>query len=325
METKDKDLFEAGKEKAQAAAPAPTKPAEQSKAVTTMQKNIADNVLAKVQTFQREGTLTLPKEYAVENHLKAAWLVLLETKDRSGAEALKVCTKESIATALLDMVLQGMSVSKKQGYFIVYGTKLTFMRSYFGTISLAKKVGMKTDPVANVVYEGDVFEYQIDADTGLARIIKHEQKIGNIDDSKIVGAYCIADLPDDRKQVIIMPMAQIRKSWEQGATKGGSPAHKNFTSEMAKRTVINKALKIFINSSDDGWLYADKKDEMDSDSAAEERNAKIATGVGSRTIDTQDVEYEEVRPDQEQAPEPPANVAPEAESEVEDITPPYAN
>lgn len=312
-------LFDSGKD--QAAKPAaPAKPAEQSKAAAVQEKTIADNVLARVNAFQREGTLVLPDSYAVENHLKAAWLVLQETKDRSGGEALKVCTKESIATALLDMVLQGMSVGKKQGYFIVYGNKLTFMRSYFGTISLAKKVGMKTDPVANLVYEGDNFEFAIDPATGLMRVLKHEQKLGNIDDTKIVGAYCVVDLPDNRKQVVIMPMAQIRKSWEQGATKGGSPAHKNFTGEMAKRTVINKALKIFINSSGDGWLYSDKRDEMDADTAAEERNAKISEGVGSRLIDAQDVDFEEVVPEAEPTPAP----APISESATSgENKPPY--
>lgn len=324
METKDKGLFEGGKEPtANAATSAPAKPAEQTKAVAIMEKNVADNVLAKVLAFQQEGTLTLPDNYAVENHLKAAWLVLLETKDRNGGEALNVCTKESIATAMLDMVLQGMSVSKKQGYFIVYGNKLTFMRSYFGTVSLAKKVGMKTDPVANLIYEGDVFDFEIDPSTGLMRILKHEQKLANIDDNKIVGAYCIIELSNDRKQVVIMPMTQIRKSWEQGATRGGSPAHKNFTGEMAKRTVINKALKLFINSSNDGWLYTDKRDEMDTDTAADERNARVASATGAQTLNPQDVEYEEITPSSE--PDPAAEQKPEPENTAPaDNEPPYA-
>ena len=303
-------------EKPKAAPQAP--PAEQSKAVAIQEKNIADSVLAKVTAFQREGTLTLPEGYAVENHLKAAWLVLLEVKDRNGGEALKICTKDSIAQAMLDMVLQGLSVQKRQAYFIVYGNKLTLMRSYFGTIALAKKVGMKTEPVANVVYEGDVFQFEIDPLTGLHHIVKHEQQLGNIDDGKILGAYCIIDLPDGRKDVTIMPMAQIRKSWEQGATKGNSPAHKNFTSEMAKRTVINKALKIFINSSDDGWLYSDKPDDMDTDTAAQERNARVASGAGSRTVKVEEVEFEEVTGETT----PPAPTpSPEP---VADVEPPYA-
>ena len=320
MTTDEKGLFEAGNEQAQ---PDPSKATAQSKAVAVMQKNIADSVLAKVQAFQQEGSLTLPSDYAVENHLKAAWLVLLETKDRNNNEALKVCTKESVATALLDMVLQGMSVSKKQGYFIVYGNKLTFMRSYFGTISLAKKVGMTVDPVANVVYEKDAFEYVIDADTGLIRILKHDQKLGNIDNTKIVGAYCIVHLPGDRKQITIMTMDQIKRSWEQGATKGNSPAHKGFAEEMAKRTVINKALKQFINSSGDSWLYADKRDEMDTDTAAEERNAKVASGAGSRTISAEEVEYEEVRTASEPAPETESRPE-QADNAPSDEEPPYA-
>ena len=54
-----------------------------------------------------------------------------------------------------------------------------------------------------------------------------------------------------------MTMDQIKKAWGQGATKGGSPAHKDFTEEMAKKTVINRACKRFINTSDDSPVLVD--------------------------------------------------------------------
>ena len=49
----------------------------------------------------------------------------------------------------------------------------------------------------------------------------------------------------------IMTMEQIQKAWNQGATKGNSPAHKNFTDEMAKKSVINRCCKNFVNSAKD--------------------------------------------------------------------------
>lgn len=104
--------------------------------------NISEQVLARIEDFQKTGGMVLPKDYSVENHMKSAWLILQATTDRSGQQALAVCTKESIANALLDMVLQGLAVSKKQGYFIVYGNKLEFQRSYFGTVALAKRTGV---------------------------------------------------------------------------------------------------------------------------------------------------------------------------------------
>ena len=237
---------------------------------TSIQKfeNISEQVLSRIEQFQKDGSMILPKNYSVENHMKSAWLALQEVEDKEHHKALQICTKESIANSLLDMVLQGLSVSKKQGYFIVYGNKLIFQRSYFGTIALAKRAGgMVSEPVANVIYEGDDFQYEIDPKTAKVSIIKHSQKLENIDNAKIKGAYALVTLADGTTQVTIMSMQQIRAAWGQGATKGNSPAHKNFAEEMAKKTVIGRACKAIINSSDDAWLYDGKEDDADSDKA----------------------------------------------------------
>lgn len=285
-------------------------------------ENISEQVLTRIEEFQKTGGMVLPKDYSVENHMKSAWLILQATTDRSGQQALAVCTKESIANALLDMVLQGLSVSKKQGYFIVYGNKLEFQRSYFGTIALAKRTGgIKTEPVANVIYEGDEFVYSIDPNTARISIVKHEQRIENIDNTKIKGAYALVTLADGTTQVTIMSMAQIRAAWGQGATKGNSPAHKNFAEEMAKKTVIGRACKAIINSSDDAWLYEGKADDLEADTATRQREA--TTGAEKRVvIDAES--YEEVETTTAPAPAteqptaaPQTETAPTADAEDE--------
>lgn len=263
-----------------------------SKAIAKFE-NIAENVLSRIEQFQADGGLTLTANYSVENHLKSAWLILQSTKDKDGNPALSVCTKDSIANALFDMVLQGLAVSKNQGYFIVYGNKLEFQRSYFGTVALAKRVGgIKQEPIANVIYEGDEFIYSIDPNTARIQIIKHEQKIENIDNTKIKAAYALTVRPDGTTQVTIMSMQQIRAAWQLGATKGNSPAHKNFAEEMAKKTVIGRACKMIINSSDDAWLYEGKNDEMEVDVASRQREA--AVNAGKAVVDTQDADYEDI-------------------------------
>lgn len=283
---------------------------------TSIQKfeNISEQVLSRIEQFQKDGSMILPKNYSVENHMKSAWLALQEVEDKEHHKALQICTKESIANSLLDMVLQGLSVSKNQGYFIVYGNKLVFKRSYFGTIALAKRAGgMVSEPVANVIYEGDDFQYEIDPKTAKVSIIKHSQKLENIDNSKIKGAYALVTLTDGTTQVTIMSMQQIRAAWGQGATKGNSPAHKNFAEEMAKKTVIGRACKVIINSSDDAWLYDGKEDDADSDKASIQRDAAQHSDV--QIIDTTAVEFDDVSEtssstDASQAQEPTPEEAP---------------
>lgn len=241
-------------------------------ALATIEKTIADSVLKRVQQFLANKDIRLPANYSPENALKSAWLILLETKDRNDKPVLEVCTMESIANSLLNMVLQGLNPVKKQCDFIAYGNKLTMQREYHGTIALARRYGAVKEPVGNVIFEGDEFEYSID-EKGYKHITKHVQKIGNIDMNKIIGAYATLLFEDTERPpyVEIMTMAQIRQAWMQGVTKGSSPAHKNFPDEMAKKTVISRACKLFISSSDDSALFDDDDNTDDYARASRER------------------------------------------------------
>jgi recombination protein RecT len=223
-----------------------------------VQKEITTQVLAKIKAFETTGELRIPADYSPENALKGAMLILEELKDRNKQPVLQVCTKTSIAQALLKMVVEGLSPLKRQGYFIPYGDELQWSRSYQGSIALAKRVANVKDVPANIIFEGDEFEFGINPATGYMHVIKHIQSLKNIDTTKIAGAYAIVNYNDGRSDLTVMTMDQIRKAWNQGATKGASPAHQNFTDEMAKKTVINRACKTPINSSTDAFLIEDE-------------------------------------------------------------------
>jgi len=227
------------------------------------EKDITTQVLQKVQAFEKSGELRIPKDYSPENALKGAMLVLTELKTKDGSNALQYCSKTSIAQALLKMVVEGLSVLKKQGYFIPYDKELTWIRSYQGSIALAKRVADVKEVNAVVVYQNDLFEYGIDVKTGRQVIYKHDQKLANIANDKIIAAYAIVIYKDGSTDATIMSMDEIRAAWNQGAPKGNSPAHKNFTQEMAKKTVINRACKTPINSSTDVILVGGYDEEND--------------------------------------------------------------
>jgi recombination protein RecT len=105
-----------------------------------VKKDTVDIVAAKVKQFQENGELHFPANYSPENAMKSAWLILQTIKDRNQKPALEVCTRDSVANALLDMVVQGLNPAKKQCYFIVYGNQLVCQRSYFGTMAVTKRV-----------------------------------------------------------------------------------------------------------------------------------------------------------------------------------------
>jgi len=243
---------------------------ENKQVATVDDKVITNQVLAKINQFQQNGELTLPSSYSPENALKSAWLILQETVDMNKKPVLEACTKVSIANCLLDMVVQGLSPVKKQCYFIAYGSKLQLSRSYLGAIAVAKRVGNVKEVRANCIFDGDEFDYEIDVNTGRLKINKHKPSLENINLSKIKGAYAIVIYNDDSTSVEIMNMDQIKTAWNQGKAKGNSPAHQNFSDEMAKKTVINRALKIVIGSSDDAGLYDEKELPTTEDLVSEE-------------------------------------------------------
>jgi len=276
---------------------------EPTNKVAISEKNIADHVLAKVNDFQKANALILPKDYSPENALKSAFLILQETVDRDKNPVLTKCSRESIASCLLDMVVQGLSPMKKQCYFIAYGSKLQMSRSYQGSVAIAKRVGLKS-VVSNVIYEGDKFNYEIQSETGRKRIVEHKQELGNIDLKKIIGAYAITEMEDGTKDLEVMNMIQIKNSWNQGSAKGNSGAHINFTDEMAKKTVISRACKMIINSSDDSYLHSEEEDK---DMVKEE----IKDNANRDEISFEDaVVVEEVQPEPEPVKKEPAKVQP---------------
>lgn len=249
---------------------------ENKNQVAVLPKDITDNVLNRIKTYQNAGELLLPADYSAENAIRSAQLTLLETKDKDGKPALQVCTKESIANALLKMIVLGLSVMKKQCDFIVRGNQLCCDPEYTGNILLAKRYGKLDDYKPNAIFKGDVFKYEI-LPNGRRRIIEHNQSFESVG-GEVVGAYMWYKLTDGKEDVEIMNIIQIRNAWLQGGAKGNSNAHKNFSDQMAIKTVVNRACKLLIRDSDDAPLMAKGSDneEPKSDAASESKQEVIA-------------------------------------------------
>lgn len=224
--------------------------AETKTTVATIDNKFIDGLCAQLNMKAQAG-FSFPEGYSISKELTAAYLTLQELKDKNGKPVLEVCTKASVANSLMNMATLGLSVMKKQGYFIAYGNQLIFQRSYFGNLAMARRVGLKKY-AAEVIYKNDDFEYEIV--DGVEKITKHKRDFKNINSDEIIGAYAVVWMNDGEMFTEIMNIDQIQKAWGMGATKGNSPAHKNFPDQMAKKTVINRALKVTVNSSPEGWL-----------------------------------------------------------------------
>lgn len=222
--------------------------------IDVKRKDIPVMVHNQLDKLVAEGNLSFPAGYNASNAIQNAWMIIQDTKDRDNRPALDVCTVGSVMKAMLDTVIMGLNPAKKQVYYIVYGNKLEAQRSYFGTMAATKRVTGVADIWADVVYEKDTFK--IGKKRGGWEVLTHESDFMNIDPEKIVAAYCTIEMEDGREYTEVMNMAQIQKSWAKSRNPKQN-VHKEFPDQMAKRTVINRACKMFFNTSDDSDLIID--------------------------------------------------------------------
>lgn len=264
---------------------------EKKKEIEVVGEKTIEVVSERVRKLMKDGELNLPDGYSPENALKSAWLVLQGTKDKNDKSVLEVCTKSSIANSLLDMVVQGLNPVKDQGYFIAYGDKLLFQRSYFGSMAIAKRVAGVKEILAEVVYDGDEFEYEIE--DGYKKITKHKQGLENIDKGKIIAAYCIIHVDDEKhsrsQYTEIMTMDQITKAWKMSKAYGsdGTKAHKQFPDQMAKKTIINRTCKSLINASMDNDLFIHHYSRTDYETSVDQLEKETEESANQEFIDVE--------------------------------------
>lgn len=261
-------------------------------ALKRMQEETTQQIMDRVTGWQETGEVVLPKGYHVGNAIKLAWLYLQTVENLQHQKAIDYCTKDSICNALLNMVING-EYPQKHCYFIMYGNRLEWQERYLGKLMRAKRDTEIGKVNAQVIYEGDEFVYTID-ENGEKQLVKHVPNLANIDNTKILAAYAVVINKDGTRHIEVMTRTQIQKAWEQGAMKGKSGAHTNFTDQMCMKTVIQRACKIALDSTADP---GDDDDPNHYDEATAEREA----AQGRQAIDAEAVE---VKDEQVAAPAP---------------------
>lgn len=231
------------------------------------EQKFMDDILNRALTSK----IITPKNYALENAVKSAYLLLYQK------DFLKKCTRDSIDNAVLDMIVQGLNPIKDQCYFIAYGNILKCMRSYLGSIAVAKRFDANIKKInAEVFYVGDELEYDIKF--GVKCNIRHRQNISNLNNKKIVGAYATS-IDHEGYEIMsdIMVWSEILESWSRSQKTGeGQPIingelnpksdHAKHPSRFSRRTVINRICKVLISATDDHVLmksYNRSAEELD--------------------------------------------------------------
>ncbi|HEO8110665.1 TPA: recombinase RecT [Streptococcus agalactiae] len=239
------------------------------------ERQITSGVNKRIEEKQNENFI-VPPNYSLGNALSNAYY---ELKNSSSGNLLSQCTDESIYISLLDMVAQGLSPAKKQCYFIKYGDKVQLRRSYFGTMKVVKELNEVKDIWAGVIFEGDVFKSEIV--NGRRRFVSHESDWEN-QDNPIKGAYCIIKDINNEEYLTIMTKKQIDKAWSKAKTKN---VQIDFPDQMAMRTVINRAAKSFINTSNDSSYFVEALNRTTENEYDNDRQVKDVTPQETNSLD----------------------------------------
>lgn len=214
---------------------------------------------------------------------------------------LQKCNPMDVMREVMKAASVNLPINKQFGfaYVLPYGTKPQFQLGYKAYIQLAIRTGQYKHINADVVYEGEVTEYD-----KLSGMIKFG---GEPTSDKVVGYFCYFKLLNGFEKMEYMSVreaAQHAIRYSRGLPKGTSIATLEANAgkvgagqgwlgsfdDMAIKTCVKRALSKY------GYLSIEMQNAFASereDSEAE-RNEVVATQANTTVVNTEDVQYEEV-------------------------------
>lgn len=228
----------------------------------SLETKIVNQAINQYSAMLENKVFDKPDNYSYKNAIQQARYLLtkpLEYGQNAGKNLVQICSPQSVLQAVMEMAQKGLNPDKKQCYFIPYGNTCTLSISYQGNVALAKRNGEDIgDVYGYAIYKDDEFSVKFNTQKGIMEVEKYVPNVSNWSKDNIVGAFAvITDRAGDVKYTEYMTMEQIRTAWEMGAAKGNSKAHRNFPDQQAIKTVKSRAVKSFVNTSDDSEIVSE--------------------------------------------------------------------
>jgi len=185
--------------------------------------------LMRSEQFSAEIATALPSIMTSDRFLRVALTTLQKVPK------LQTCSQESLCQALLDCASLGLEPDNRRAHLIPYGNNVQLIVDYKGVVELVLRNGDVRKLHADIVCEGDVFNY----DRG--EVTKHSIAFGK-DRGKPIAAYCIATLKSGETSAEVMTVDEINAIRDK-AKAGKSGPWVEHWGEMAKKTVFKRLAK----------------------------------------------------------------------------------
>lgn len=215
----------------------------------------------------------LPKDFNKARFVQNAMALIMENP------ALQKYNRTQLVGGLLKGAYLGLDFYSKECYLVPYGNQLNYQTDYRGAKKLAKKYSIRPikDIYAKLVREGDFFEESI---ANGEQVVNFKPKAFN--DGKIIGAFAICLFADGGMISDTMSVSDLENT-RKSSKAANSPAWKNFTGEMYKKTVLHRLCKQieldFENPTQQSMFVAGMEIETDTEKIAEYEIAENENSV----------------------------------------------
>lgn len=226
--------------------------------------------------YSKQMEKVLPKMLSAER------MIAMASTEITKNPKLLECTAQSLIGAVLQASVLGFQPVAALGYcyFVPYGSQVQFQIGYKGMLALARRSGEIASVYAEVVREGDKFNYTL----GLHRDIVHEPT-GDIS-KPLTYVYAVVQFKDGGDSFVVLSRAEVERlrlrSPMQKATPSGAWA--TDYEAMAKAKAIKQLAKYLP-------LSIDTVEAIATDEAVlKAENFDKETGL----YHTEDIDYTEV-------------------------------
>ena len=196
---------------------------------------------------------------ALPKHLSADRLIQMATSLIAKNPKIAECSAQSVIGAVMQASILGFKPVEALGecYFVPYGGSVQFQIGYKGFIKLAQQSGQIKNIFAEVVREGDVFEYEL----GLYPRLVHKPNLDSEGAFKFV--YAVAHLQNGGYNFVVLTKNQIEKLRLRNPMTRNNPkpsgAWATDYEAMSKAKAIKQLIKYLPLS--DTIISAEKSDE----------------------------------------------------------------
>lgn len=179
---------------------------------------------------------------ALPSHMSAERMARVALTAMTRTPKLADCTQQSFFKCLLDLSSWGLEPDGRRAHLIPYGNECTLILDYKGIVELCFRSGYVKNIHADVVREGDAFEFN------LGKVTRHTPWAFRLDGDKpeksgeIVAAYCIVEMKDGASKHEVMTRQEIDGIRNRSKAGKSGPWVSDF-SEMAKKSVFRRASK----------------------------------------------------------------------------------